>query len=317
MEEFKVCVVDDCVDEALVLCEGLKLHGYDAVMVHSGEEALKRISQGDVHLVLLDVSLPGMDGYEICRRLKADPETRDIPVIFVTAKGNADDVQLGYSLGAVDYIAKPYNLPIVMVRVDSALRSRELTDVVGINPDMYQDTCYTDSLTGLRNRRYLLERLQEEVEKAHRYGHPVSCVVVDVDEIRAVGQEAGNPDIDEVLVEVAVAMRQSSRNYDIIARVDSGLFAAVLPHAPLDDAVSYARKIEEEFGRIEDESGVSLFGTPAMPSDAKLRFGVVSCRNGSSRGAEEVIAECMRRLLKAKSHHDRSIEMVDLSACDE
>lgn len=310
VQEFKVCVVDDCIDEATVLCEGLKLHGYEAVMVHTGKDAVERVSQGDIHLVLLDVGLPDIEGYEVCQRLKANPATADVPIIFVTAKGNADDVQRGYMLGAVDYIAKPYNLPIVMVRVDSAMRSRELTDVVGINPDLYQDTCYTDSLTGLRNRRYLLERLQEEVEKAHRYGHPVSCVVVDVDEVRAVEQEAGGADVDEVLVEVAMAMRHSSRNYDILARVDSGLFAAVLPHAPLDDAVSYAKKIEHEVGTL-------LFTCPSTPSQAKLRFGVVSCRNGSSRGAEDLIAEAMRRLLKAKSHHEKSIEMVDLSVADE
>jgi diguanylate cyclase (GGDEF)-like protein len=280
-------------------------------MVHTGQAAIDRVSQGDIQLVLLDVGLPDMEGYEVCKRLKANPLTADVPIIFVTAKGDADDVQRGYDLGAVDYIAKPYNLPIVMVRVDSAMRSREVTDVMGINPDLYRDTCYTDSLTGLRNRRYLLERLQEEVEKAHRYGHPVSCIVVDVDEVRAMEQVVGDgaPDMDEVLVEVAMAMRNSSRNYDILARVDSGLFAAVLPHAPLDDAVSYARKIEEEVGS-------SLFTCPSTPSQALLRFGVVSCRNGSSRGAEELIAEAMRRLLKAKSHHERSIEGVDLSKHD-
>jgi two-component system cell cycle response regulator len=309
VEEFKVCVVDDCVDEATVLCEGLKLHGYDAVMVHTGRDALDLLKQGGVHLVLLDVSLPDMEGYDVCRALKADPNTTDIPVIFVTAKGAPEDVARGYGLGAVDYIAKPYNLPFVMVRVDSAMRSRELTDVVGINPDLYQDTCYTDSLTGLRNRRYLLERLQEETEKAHRYGHPVSCVLVDVDEVRALEQEAGSADVDEVLVEVAMAMRHSSRNYDILARVDSGLFAAVLPHARLDEAVSYAKKIENEVESL-------LFACPSAPSQAKLRFGVVSCRNGSSRCADDLIAEAMRKLLIAKSHHERSIEGEDLSARD-
>lgn len=310
VEEFKVCVVDDCVDEATVLCEGLKLHGYDTVMVHTGADALQQLGQGGVHLVLLDVSLPDMDGYEVCRQLKANPATADVPVIFVTGKGSAEDVAKGYGLGAVDYIAKPYNLPFVMVRVDSAMRSRELTDVTGINPDLYQDTCYTDSLTGLRNRRYLLERLQEETEKAHRYGHPVSCVLVDVDEVRALEQEAGSADVDEVLVEVAMAMRHSSRNYDILARVDSGLFAAVLPHTPVDDAVAYARKIENEVEGL-------LFACPSTPSQAKLRFGVVTCRNGSSRCADELIAEAMRRLLKAKSHHEKSIETVDLSAHDD
>ena len=134
VQEFKVCVVDDCIDEATVLCEGLKLHGYEAVMVHTGKDAVERVSQGDIHLVLLDVGLPDIEGYEVCQRLKANPATSRIPVIFVTARGDTEDESRGFAVGAVDYIAKPISAAIVRARVATHValhdQHRDLEDKV-------------------------------------------------------------------------------------------------------------------------------------------------------------------------------------------
>lgn len=295
MTHARVLVVDDYVDESALLCEGLKLHDYEAESVKTGEAAIARCQQGGIDLILLDVGLPDLDGYEVCRQLKDNPDTRDIVVIFVTAQGSPEDISLGYQLGAVDFITKPYNLPMVMVRVDSALRTRQMSDVFQQQGhEGVADGAYTDHLTGLRNRRFLLERLQEEVEKAHRYDYPVSCLVVDVDEVVPVDEELGATAMDDLLAEIALTMRNSSRTYDVLARYDGALFAAVLPHARLEDAMSYASKIQREVG-------ATTFSDPSFPTQAKLSFGIVTCRNGSSRGAEHLLGEAMRRLLHAKS----------------
>ncbi|MBI2423247.1 MAG: response regulator [Candidatus Hydrogenedentes bacterium] len=296
MHHFKVCVVDDCIDETILLCEGLKLHNYEAFAVHSGEETLERCQSGDVDLILLDIGLPDIDGFEVCARLKSDPLTRDIPVIFVTARDSKDHVARGYDLGAFDYVAKPYNLPMVMVKVESAMRTRQCDINGGSN---ICDTAYTDHLTGLRNQRYLRERLQEEVEKAHRHDHPVSCMILEIDEQAIVNMDVYEMSIEDLLVEIALAMRHASRNYDILARFDSSRFVAVLPHAPLEDAVKYATKIQEEIG------STSLSDVNPKPN-ANLAFGIVSCRNGSARGADFVIAEAMRGLFLAKSRDSES-----------
>jgi diguanylate cyclase (GGDEF)-like protein len=287
-------VIDDNADEAMVLCEGLKLHDYDAESAATGSEGLERCRRGGIDLILLDVALPDLDGYEVCRQLKDNPETRDIIVLFVTAQGAPEDISLGYQLGAVDFITKPFNLPMVMVRVDSAMRTRQMADMFHHPGDGFTDVAYTDHLTGLRNRRFLLERLQEEVEKAHRYDYPVSCMVVDVDEVMAVDDELGATSMDDLLAEIALTMRNASRTYDILARYDGALFAAVLPHARLEDAMSYATKMQREID-------ATTFSDPSFPTQAKLSFGIVTCRNGSSRGAEHLLGEAMRRLLHAKS----------------
>lgn len=306
MHSYRVCVADDCVDEVSVLCEGLKLHNYDAVASFTGQQALDRCSEGGIDLLLLDIGLPDINGFEVCKRLKQNPKTADIPIIFVTAKGSASDVSQGYDLGAVDYIAKPYNLPMVMISVGMAMRTKFMSGLLDNPSELIEDTVYTDLLTGLRNRRFLIERLQEEVEKAHRYDYPLSCLMLDVDEIRGEDEELGAASLDDLLVEIALAMRSASRNYDILARFEGPMFAAVLPHAPLKDAVSYAKKIEEEIS-------CTTFCDPSFPTRARLNFGIVSCRNGSAQGAEQVLGEAMRNLLRASTHPKSRIFGRDLN----
>jgi two-component system, cell cycle response regulator len=305
LEQFSVCVADDCADENDLLCMGLRLNNYAALPAYTGQEALDLCSQGKVDVLLLDVELPDIDGYEVCRQLKAEPGTSAIPVIFITAHSDAENVIQGYNLGASDFIAKPFNLPIVMIRIEAIMRTMQTNDEIPPSDDVI-DTAYTDQLTGLRNSRFLLERLQEEVEKAHRYNHTVSCLVLDVDDTKALDTELGTAALDDILVEIAMAMRSSSRNYDILARYDGALFAAVLPHAIIDEAVQYARKINQEIS-------TTTFNDPCFPTRANLRFGIVSCRNGAAKGADHILGEAMRGLLKAKSYEDKSLHAKDLN----
>lgn len=306
MHQFKVCVVDDCAEEAEILCEGLRLHDYFALSANSGEEGLRLCQEEGVNLVLLDVGLPDIDGYEVCRRLKADMNTRDISVIFVTAKGSPRDVRQGYDLGAVDFIVKPYNLPFIMVRVENAMRTLQGKSTSPSQHDSLPDLVYTDHLTGLRNRRFLMERLQEEAEKSHRHHYPLSCLVADIDEVVGLDTELGAASMDDVLVEVALALRNASRGYDILARFDGALFAAVLPHTGLEDAVRYAKKMQEEVDSM-------TFSEPCFPTSAKVSFGIVTCHdNGKGCDAEEILGEAMRALLKAKSRNTDPIHAKQL-----
>jgi two-component system cell cycle response regulator len=306
VSKFRVCVTDDCTETAAVLCEGLKLHSYEAIAVHTGEEAIKVCTTQKIDLILLDVCLPKMSGYDVCKCLRENPKTQDICVIFVTVKGAPEDVSRGFELGAADYITKPYNLPVVMLRVDAALRKKLEHERLRTQQEFFMDNSYTDYLTGLRNRRYLLERLQEEVEKAHRYDYPVSCVVFDVDEVRGLDEELGPVSLDDLLIEIAMTLRNHSRTYDVLARYDGTLFAAVLPHSPKDDARQYASK-------IMDEIGSTTFSDPNFPTEAKVSVGIVACQNGSARGAEFVLGEAMRALLQAKSLPEERLVARNLS----
>ena len=300
MKRYRVCVADDNLDNAEVLREGLDMHGYSACVAHTGQAAIDRCITGEVELLLLDVNLPDINGYEVCRRIKEDPKSSKTAIIFVTVRGSKEDIAEGFHSGAVDYITKPYNLPMVFIRVDSAMRSWALQNPQHGPEEQIHDNAYTDSLTGLHNRRFLDERLHEEVEKAHRYDFPVSCVLFDLDEVKACDEELGPVSLDDLLVELAMILKSYTRSYDILSRYDGTVFAALLPHAPLPRAVGYAKKIMEEIDSI-------TFSDPSFPTEVRLRAGVTCCRNGTAYGAEYVFGEAMRNLLKASSRSEHLV----------
>jgi diguanylate cyclase (GGDEF)-like protein len=307
VESYRVCVVEDDAEAASVLREGLALNHFDTTVAHTGADALTACNNGDIDLVLLDVGLPDMEGYVVCERLKANPNTADIPIIFCTAKGAEEDVMKGYQIGAVDYITKPYNLPMVMVRCQAVMRHHARARTERALQGVSEDTSYTDPLTGLRSGHYLMERLQEEVEKSQRYNHPVSCVVVDVDEISGHDTELGPVSLDDLLVEIGMTLRNHSRTYDVVARYDGTMFAAVLPHAPETDATQYAQKIVAE---IES----TIFSDPGFPTGVGVSVGISTCCNGHKSGAEFVFGEAMRNLFEAKSRREGRLVARSLTA---
>ncbi|HOV33834.1 MAG TPA: response regulator [Candidatus Hydrogenedens sp.] len=307
MKNVRVCVADDNKDEVTILCESLKLNNYEAIPAFSGSEALELCKSGKVDLLLLDIGLPDIDGIEVCKRLKADPETKDIPIIFVTAKGSVEDVALGHELGAVDYIAKPYNLPMVMVAVEMALKTMYTSAYIDSPIEFWDDPVYTDPLTGLKNYRYLMERLEEEIIRTDRYKIPLSCIALDFVDYGTDEEEVGKTDVtedDEFLMDVALTIKQNSRSCDILTRYESSKFVIVLPNQGLENAVRYAQKILTE---IE---------TNCWEEDKKNplpKFGIASCNEKDVDSGEEFLGIAMQNLLKAYTHTEANIVGKDLS----
>lgn len=290
----KICVTDDEPALAEVLCEGLKAHDFDAFPAYSGADALAVCRKEQIEIILLDVDMPKMDGYTVCERIKADEELKNITVIFVTGKGEPEDHERGFNLGAVDYITKPFNLPMVMVRVEAALRMKHNVDPNPIDTEGLQDTYYTDYLTGLKNQRFLMDRLQEEMDKSQRYDFPVSCVIIDVDKVKAIDEETGPVSIDDLLSEAAMSIRSLTRSYDVLARYDGTLFVAVLPHAKPEDALEYGRK-------VMDDIEATTFSDPNFPSKATVCVSAVTIQKGDIKTADEMFGVAMKTLLDAKS----------------
>lgn len=301
-----ICVADSDEASARLLADGLKLNEYEVRVLNTAAEVCRECRKGDIQVLVLDAALAGADGVALARQLKADRQTSDLVILLALDKEAQKRFSIEDALGVDDYVTKPYNLPMVMIRVETLIRKRRNVNALKVGEEPLGDTSYTDELTGLRNRRYLLERLQEEVEKAHRYNFPVSCVVFDVSEVEALDDELGAVSLDDLLVELAMAMRNYSRTFDILARYDGTLFAAVLPHVDRDRAVQYAQKILSE---VEN----TTFADPCYPSKTRLSAGIVACKNGSARGAEAVLGEAMQSLLAAQSAKGRRVGVRDLS----
>ena len=276
------------------LLEGLKLNNYHVIPAQTGAEALDACTSNDVDLILLG-QLPDMSAEEVLQRLRDGHGTGRIAAGIISTRGApSHDLPAMTRLGVGTFITKPFNLPIVIVQVESAIRNKLVKDLLQQDDGGLFDTAYTDPLTGLRNRRYLLERLQEEIDKSGRYDYPVSCVVFDIDEVVPVDAELGAVSLDDLLAEIGMALRNYSRTFDVVARYDGTVFAAVLPHAPLEDAVGYATKIMKE---VES----TTFADPNLPTQANLSVGVVSSSGKAFHGSDFVLGEAMRGLLQAKS----------------
>ncbi len=234
---------------------------HQVLMATGGEQALKLAATKQPDLVLLDVVMPGMDGHEVCRRLKADPATQDIPVIFVTAHSEEAAETQGLALGAVDFISKPINPAIVRARVKTHLTLKA-------QADMLRQWVYVDGLTGVRNRRGFDEQLSSEWGRAVREGSALSVVMLDVDFFKRYNDHYGHQAGDACLRRVATFLRQAvKRPGDLVARYGGEEFACLLPGTDLEGAMGVARQLGagvEALGLAHAASSVSPVVTVSL-----------------------------------------------------
>jgi diguanylate cyclase (GGDEF)-like protein len=225
---------DDRVLQDLV-AELLSEAGYDVATASDGDEALQLARELAPDLVLLDVTMPLLDGYTVCRELRASGPTAP-QVIFLTAHGAVEDRVAGLDLGAVDYLVKPFNPPELEARVRAALRTKAALDALAADAT-------TDPLTGLLNRRQLEARAAAAIHLARRHRRPLSCLLLDIDHFKEVNDRYGHLAGDAVLREVARRLRESIRRSDVVARFGGEEFLLLLPETECGGALLAAERI--------------------------------------------------------------------------
>ena len=233
-----VLVVDDTPANITLLAEALSPQ-YRVRFATSGPRALELIARNDElpDLILLDVMMPEMDGYEVCRQLKEDAATRDIPVIFVSARNEVSSQEHGFNVGGVDYITTPFDLPLVRARVRTHVNLKRRTDLL-------EQLANLDGLTGIANRRRFDEVLDLEWRRATRTESPLSVVLLDVDHFKLYNDHYGHGLGDDCLRQVAAALAEAlPRGGDLAARYGGEEFAAILPACDVDGAVAVAERI--------------------------------------------------------------------------
>ncbi|MDO9093197.1 MAG: diguanylate cyclase [Rubrivivax sp.] len=262
---------------------------HQVLMATGGEQALKVAASKQPDLVLLDVVMPGMDGHEVCRRLKADPATRDIPVIFVTGHSDEAAETQGLALGAVDFISKPINPAIVRARVKTHLTLKA-------QADMLRQWVYVDGLTGVRNRRGFDEQLASEWGRAVREGSPLSVVMLDVDFFKRYNDHYGHQAGDACLRSVATFLRQAvKRPGDLVARYGGEEFACLLPGTPLAGAMTFAQQL----GAGVEALGLAHADSPVGPA-VTVSLGVCATSGNEPGSAEALLHAADGQLYRAK-----------------
>ena len=231
-----VLIIDD--DPLVVDILGTVFDGDLRILTaHSGREGIALAMTENPDLILLDVRMPDMDGYETCRRLKSMAETADIPLVFLTARIETEDEFKGLELGAIDYIAKPIIPQIVRARIQNHLTLKRQRDLLA-NMSMI------DGLTGIANRRRLDDHMDQELRRSLRNKTPLSLLLMDIDDFKAYNDTYGHARGDDCLRAVAHAIRDHLRRpSDLVARYGGEEFAVVLPDTPLDAASQLAEKI--------------------------------------------------------------------------
>ena len=263
---------------------------HQVLMATNGAQALALCANQRPDLVLLDVVMPGMDGFEVCRRMRADEALRNIPVIFVTAHNDEAAETLGLELGAVDFISKPINPKVVRARVKTHLTLKAQSDLL-------RQWVYLDGLTGVHNRRYFEEQLATEWARAMRNRTELSAVLIDVDFFKRYNDHYGHQAGDECLRRVAASLRQSlKRPGDLLARYGGEEFVCLLPETPLDGALAFARLLGEQVQALEIEHARS-----DVAAHVSVSLGVCGKPAGIGGSAAELMRQADEQLYSAKT----------------
>jgi diguanylate cyclase (GGDEF)-like protein len=246
-----ILVVDDNPDNLEIISTRLEFGGYRVARAERGEEAVEKVEEVRPDLVLLDIMMPDMDGYEVARRLRDKEELAYIPIIFVTARDSTEDKVTGLDAGADDYLTKPINFPELEARVRSMLRIKRLQDELEKKNRKLEQLSISDGLTGLYNHRHLYELLDEEFERSKRTGEPVSVVMFDLDRFKDVNDTYGHQAGDRVLEKLADILRETAREIDRLGRYGGEEFLAILPDSDPDAGLTFADRVRETVEELE------------------------------------------------------------------
>ncbi|MBL8990514.1 MAG: diguanylate cyclase [Phycisphaerae bacterium] len=233
-----VLVIDDSVDVHRLIGARLKSENVTIASAMDGRQGLAMAAAQRPAVVLLDLDMPGMDGYAVLRGLKNDPCTVNVPVIVLSGMSDSSDKVQAFELGATDYVTKPFDFAELRARVKAALRLDHLLRLLA-------DRAEIDGLTGLNNRASFNKRWAAEINEHRRYGHPVSLAMLDIDHFKKINDTFGHPAGDAVLQDFARIVQACVRSTDVPCRYGGEEFAVIMPHTAAGDALAVCERIRE------------------------------------------------------------------------
>ena len=297
MSAGRVLVVDDDAVLRSLMVKLLTSRGYETLSASDGESALQAMSEWSPDLVLLDINMPTVNGFEVLQRRAAMPELAEIPVIVLSAQGDETSRVHGLELGALDFITKPCSSPELFARTSNMVRLRRAQIKLREANAELARLAATDPLTGLANRRSFDGRWEEECSRARRHGYVVSLVAFDIDLFKRVNDTHGHAIGDQVLCAVAGELERGLRAGDILARIGGEEFLLGLPHSPAAGAIDVAQRIR-----------LSVASTPVLPDGG---FCTVSAGIASTEtvALEAIIESADAALYRAKANGRNRVEV--------
>ncbi len=285
----QILIVDDETINIQVLQNYLSIEGYQADYATNGLDALEKIGHQDYDLILLDIMMPRMSGYEVCERIRQTHTAWELPVLMLTAANQGRDIAAAFQSGASDYLVKPIDRPELIARIKIQLSLRHAVKSAITNAKLAN----TDKLTGLYNRRYVTEYGKREFGNAQRLQKPLSLIMIDIDFFKQINDRFGHPRGDTVLQHLADLFIRNIRGVDMGARYGGEEFVIVLPGTGIDGACATAQKIRKLVEQAELPTG----------GDAVIRYTVsmgVAAYQPDIANFEALIEAADRMLYQAK-----------------
>ena len=239
----KILLVDDDADNLRFVQRLLEAENYQVKTAHSGEQGLKALNDERPDLVLLDVNMPGIDGLKTIELLRRKENTT--AVVFVTANSNTRDIVKGLDAGALDYIVKPFSGLEFLARVRAQLRVKSLQDELRSANRKLQGLVEIDDLTGLYNMRSIYEKLDQEIERAYRYGHGLSAIMLDMDNFKNVNDNHDHLFGSHVLTEMGGLIKKNIRGHDFAARYGGDEFLICLNQITPSGARKFCERLRK------------------------------------------------------------------------
>ncbi|NIB41969.1 diguanylate cyclase [Pseudomaricurvus alkylphenolicus] len=239
----KILVVDDIEDNITLLCFNLEDDGHQVLSARSGEQCLQITADEHPDLILLDLMMPGMSGTETLTHLQASAESRNIPVIMVSANDDDDSIIDALDVGAYDYVTKPFIYPVLAARMRSALRLQESQRQLREANSLLARLASLDPLTEVYNRRHFLHLANAEFAKARRHGRPVSLIMLDVDKFKGINDKYGHPGGDQALIALTDLCKEVGRSSEIVGRFGGEEFAICCPDTDAEGVLAVAERL--------------------------------------------------------------------------
>jgi two-component system cell cycle response regulator len=303
--ERKVLVVDDDDMSRTLVAKALEFQQYQVRQAESGVQALEIMGEWKPHLILLDVSMPGLNGLETLARLRASHEY--VSVIFVSGNSETEDVVKGLDAGADDYVCKPFEVADLLARVRAQLRIKDLHDDLKRANDRLKELIDIDDLTGLFNMRSLYKRLDYELDRARRYNRQVSVLMMDLDFFKQVNDQHDHLFGSHVIKEVGQMISENIRKVDFAARYGGDEYLVVLTEISLEGARTFGDRLRERIASHEFKSDMHSIRLTASlglaitnPSEIEI-------------DARSLVRYADRALYAAKENGRNRVEVFDFS----
>lgn len=241
-----ILIVDDSQININFCKKFLGKNGYATDSCKSGEEAIEYLEKNSPDLILLDIVMPGIDGFEFCEIKKNIPDMADIPVIFLSAKDDEESIIKGFKSGGVDYITKPFRTQEMLARTKTHIDLKKAKEQLVL-------MATTDVLTGLTNRRFFMERLSIEFERVQRYESLYTILMIDLDFFKRVNDTFGHMAGDTVLKKISEILQNGLRCTDLIGRIGGEEFAVILPETELPQSLQIAERLRKSVDQLPVE----------------------------------------------------------------